>query len=202
MEKQINNFVRLCGEMVSRPVFSHRGRNDEFYTFPLVARRLSGTADRVNIILKKDLLDSEIGDGDKILVEGEIHSYNNKSGVGSKLVITVFARSISVCGGEDENEAEIYGTICKTPNFRITPMGREICDVMVAVNRPYGKSDYLPCIAWGSLAKQTSQWQVGRKVHIVGRLQSREYIKIEGQEQVTKTAYEISASFIEEAEEA
>ena len=193
-----NNYIKLCGEMVSKPEYSHSGKFEKFYTFPLSVLRLSGAADRINIILREELLQKEIGDGDHICVEGEIHSFNNKSGVGNKLVISVLARDIYVTDEGDLNQVELYGTLCKKPNFRVTPMGREICDMMLAVNRKYGKSDYLPCIAWGRLAKIASQWDVGKEIHISGRLQSRCYIKTEGDQQIEKTAFEISAAFIEE----
>ena len=189
-----NNTIRLRGEMVSLPVYSHAGRFEKFYTFPLSVLRLSGTADTVNVTVRESLLQTEITAGDKICVEGEVHSYNNKSGTGNKLVISVLAKSIAVCDGDDYNTVELYGTLCKNPNYRITPMGRDICDMMVAVNRRYGRSDYLPCIAWGSLAHTASALSVGQRVHIKGRLQSRDYIKSVDGVPVQKTAYEISAS--------
>ena len=189
-----NNTIRLRGEMVSLPMYSHAGRFEKFYTFPLSVLRLSGTADTVNVTVRESLLQTEITAGDKICVEGEVHSYNNKSGTGNKLVISVLAKSIAVCDGDDYNTVELYGTLCKNPNYRITPMGRDICDMMVAVNRRYGRSDYLPCIAWGSLAHTASALSVGQRVHIKGRLQSRDYIKSVDGVPVQKTAYEISAS--------
>ena len=131
-----------------------------------------------------------------ICVEGEVHSYNNKSGVGNKLVISVYAGKIFCCDEDDTNVVKIKGALCKSPNFRVTPMGREICDMMVAVNRKYGRSDYLPCIAWGRAAREASTWDVGRHVEITGRLQSRRYIKTTENGQVEKTAYEISAASI------
>lgn len=199
MEKT-NNYVKLCGEMVSLPRYSHSGKFEKFYTFPLAVSRLSKTVDTINVILRETLLDTEIGTGSHIFVEGEIHSYNNKSGIGNKLVITVYAREIRVCDEEDMNFVEITGTLCKEPNFRITPMGREICDMMVAVNRKYGRSDYLPCIAWGKIAKKASGWSVGKEVNITGRIQSRNYIKNQDNIQIEKTAYEISAVDIKENE--
>ena len=108
-----NNTIRLRGEMISLPVYSHAGRFEKFYTFPLSVLRLSGTADTVNVTVRESLLQTEITAGDKICVEGEIHSYNNKSGTGNKLVISVLAKTIAVCGGDDYNTVELYGTLCK-----------------------------------------------------------------------------------------
>ena len=179
--------------MISPPVYSHAGRFEKYYTFPLSVLRLSGTADTVNIIIREELLKTEIGDGGKILIDGEIHSFNNKSGKGNKLIISVFAKSISVTDEPDSNTVELFGTLCKEPNFRVTPMGRDICDMMVAVNRKYGRSDYIPCIAWGGLSHLASSLSVGSRVHIKGRLQSRNYIKSEGDTPVQKTAFEVSA---------
>ena len=128
---------------------------------------------------------------------GELRSFNNRSGEGSRLVITVFAREI---GPPEENvwenQVELLGTLCKPPNRRTTPMGREICDLMIAVNRHYGRSDYLPCIAWGQNARLAAGWAVGTRVRVLGRIQSREYIKNINGEPVTRTAFEVSAGEI------
>ena len=193
-----NNYVRLCGEAVSPPVFSHSGRSETFYMFPLAVTRLSGAVDTLNIVLRGELAGTGIESGSRIAVEGEIHSFNNKSGVGNKLIITVFARDITFSDEPDSNHVELRGTLCKAPIFRVTPMGREISDMMLAVNRRYNRSDYLPCIAWGRLAKEVSAWPVGKEVYIKGRIQSRNYIKTDGEDQIEKTAFEISAVEIEE----
>ena len=187
------NAVKLRGTLAGRPVFSHNSKSEEFYTFPLEIVRLSGNADIINIVISRKLLDTtEIGDGDFVEVEGELRSYNNKSGEGRKLVISVFAKKLAVTNGEDENCVILQGAICKEPTLRRTPMGRQICDMMLAVNRRYGKSDYLPCIAWGQTAFEASELCVGDKVHIEGRIQSRKYIKNENGESSERTAYEVS----------
>ncbi len=192
------NAVNLCGTLAGRPVFSHNSKNEEFYTFPLEIVRLSGNADIINIIADKRLLDSaEIGDGDFVEISGEMRSYNNKSGEGRKLIISVLAKKIAITDGEDENSVALHGTLCKLPTLRRTPMGRQICDMMLAVNRRYGKSDYIPCIAWGQTAVDVSELSVGDRIRLEGRLQSRKYIKTENGESTERTAYEVSAVNIE-----
>ena len=128
----------------------------------------------------------------KLCIEGSLRSFNNKTGTGPKLVITVFAKEMRFENDDDENMIELKGTLCKPPSFRSTPMGREICDLMLAVNRPYGRSDYLPCITWGQKAREAAQWDVGTNVVLNGRIQSRQYTKIIDGEYVEKTAYEVS----------
>lgn len=192
-ERTSNNYAELCGVLAGSPVFSHESRGERFYTFPLDTRRLSGTADVINIIVRESLLHAmEPADAPKVHVYGELRSFNNKRGEGSRLVITVFAREIGFDDCEDVNDIRLTGTICKQPNLRTTPMGRDICDFMLAVNRRYGRSDYLPCITWGARARETALWSVGTAVELTGRIQSRQYIKmIEGQS-VEKTAFEVS----------
>jgi hypothetical protein len=149
-----NNMVELIGTLGSVPRYSHTGRDREYYVFQLDIQRLSGTVDSINITADINMLSGlEITDDEYIRVRGELRSFNNKSGKGSKLVISVFAREISFTGEEDKNSVILIGTLCKPPNLRRTPMGREICDLMLAVNRKYGRSDYLPCIAWGRNAE-------------------------------------------------
>ena len=123
---------------------------------------------------------------------GELRSFNNKSGEGARLVITVFAKEIILCDDEDCNVIRLIGTLCKKPNLRTTPMGRDICDLMLAVNRKYGRSDYLPCIAWGIKAREAADWDVGTTVSLEGRIQSRTYIKLIDDVPVEKTAFEVS----------
>ena len=192
------NAVNLRGTLAGRPVFSHNSKNEEFYTFPLEIVRLSGNADIINIIADKKLLEAtEIEDGDFVEIAGELRSYNNKSGEGRKLIISVLAKKIAITDGEDENYIVLQGALCKTPTLRRTPMGRQICDMMLAVNRRYGKSDYLPCIAWGNTAADASELSVGDRVRIEGRIQSRKYIKNENGESFERTAYEVSAVSLE-----
>ena len=197
-ELQTNNRVFLCGSPMGEPVFSHAGRQERFYVFPLETVRLSGTADRLNIVVRE----SQLGDvrpsrAGLLEVWGELRSFNNRSGEGHRLVITVFARALYPASGTAwENRVELVGTLCKPPNLRQTPMGREICDLLLAVNRPYGRSDYLPCIAWGQLARRAADWDVGRRLELEGRIQSREYIKNLNGLAVKRTAYEVSVGSI------
>ena len=193
-ENRTNNYVMLRGVMSEPPVFSHESREERFYQFSLEISRLSGVADTVHIVARQQLLAALTPEGEqKICVIGELRSFNNKSGSGPKLIITVYAKEISLCGGEDENVIELTGAICKQPNLRTTPMGREICDLMLAVNRKYGRSDYLPCIAWGSSAREASAWTPGTIIRLTGRLQSRVYTKMTDGGAVEKVAYEVSA---------
>lgn len=194
MEEQTRtNLVELCGTAETNAVFSHESRGERFYRFPLTIHRLSGTADTLNVIVREHLLSSAaIIPGQRLQVSGELRSFNNKHSEGSKLVITVFAHSLLPADGADANSVALRGTICKLPNLRTTPMGREICDFMLAVNRHYGRSDYLPCIAWGIKAKETAQWPVGTVVSLTGRVQSRQYVKVIEGAAVEKTAFEVS----------
>ncbi len=188
-----NNVLLLRGTLAGAPVYSHTGRGGEFWRFPLSVRRLSGTADVLNVTVRRSLLESlTISAAEKLQVSGELRSFNNRRGDGAKLIITAFARELALCGGEDENRLQLYGTLCKPPNLRQTPLGRDICDLMLAVNRSYGRSDYLPCICWGALARQASFWQVGERLRLEGRVQSRRYLKSTEDGVVERTAYEVS----------
>lgn len=188
-----NNSVELCGTLGDGPKYSHTSKDREYYVFPLDIQRLSGTVDTVNITADRELLSAlELTEDAFIKVRGELRSFNNKSGKGSKLVISVFARNISFTNEDEKNDVTLIGTICKPPNLRRTPMGREICDLMLAVNRRYGRSDYLPCIAWGQNAELAGSWQVGKEIKILGRIQSRKYIKIINGEGIERTAFEVS----------
>lgn len=200
-ERTYNNYAELRGIIAGSPVFSHESRGEKFFTFPLETKRLSGTADVINIIARESIMAHLTPmEAAKVHVIGELRSFNNKRGEGSKLVITVFARDIFFDNCEDINDIALRGTICKPPNLRTTPMGRDICDFMLAVNRRYGRSDYLPCITWGAKAKETSYWDVGTTVALTGRIQSRQYIKLIDGEPVEKTAFEVSVVDIYERE--
>ncbi|MGI6027788.1 MAG: single-stranded DNA-binding protein [Candidatus Heteroscillospira sp.] len=193
------NRVELCGTAAGGSVFSHVSRDVEFYTFPLEVARLSGNIDRLNIIVRRELLEqTEVTEADCLTVLGELRSFNNKSDVGNRLVITVYAREIIMGGDCDCNHVWLTGTLCKKPNLRTTPMGRDICDLMLAVNRHYGRSDYLPCIAWGSRAREAAAWDVGTVVSLEGRIQSRRYIKTLDGVPVEKTAFEVSVTELEQ----
>ena len=194
-----NNYTRLCGQIAGSPVYSHSSRGQQFFTFPLEISRLSGNMDRVNVVLRQEQLAAlEPGDSGKLCVIGELRTFNNRHGEGAKLVITVFARELFFCDEEDSNLVQLRGTLCKAPNLRCTPMGRDICDLMLAVNRHYGRSDYLPCICWGARARDAALWTVGTVVRLEGRIQSRRYIKVTDRGAVEKTAFEVSVTEIEE----
>lgn len=192
-ESYANNLAVLRGALAAAPAFSHASRGENYYVFPVETRRLSGAADTVNVTAREALLRAaQVMEAGRIRVTGELRSFNNRRGEGAKLVITVFAREIAFEDGEDMNRVELRGTLCKEPNLRATPMGREICDLMLAVNRRCGRSDYLPCICWGRRAREYSRLATGDRLSLVGRIQSRRYIKLIDGEGVEKTAYEVS----------
>ena len=193
-----SNYTRLCGSIAGNPVYSHSGRSQQFYIFPLEIERLSGNRDIINIVVRREqLAELTVQSSGKLWVEGQLRTFNNRHGQGAKLVITVLARQLGFCDGEDENLVQLMGTLCKAPNLRTTPMGRDICDLMLAVNRHYGRSDYLPCICWGIKAREASQWTVGTQLRLQGRIQSRNYIKLTEEGPVEKTAFEVSVTEIE-----
>ena len=186
------NKIVLRGQGLGEPVPSHRNHGVDYYIVPLRVPRLSGVDDVLNIVTA----DPDPGlwtPGQWVSVQGEVRSYNNRSGQGSKLVITVLARSAQPDTEEEgENRLTLAGALCRKPVLRRTPLGREICDILLAVNRPYGRADYLPCIAWGSLAAHCGELDVGNRLRLEGRLQSRQYHKLIDGEQVARTAFEIS----------
>lgn len=185
--------MTLHGRVDGEPVVSHMNHGETYYIAPMLVSRLSGTEDRLNLVLSEELLrQTPLRVGDEVSVWGEVRSFNNKTGIGSKLVITVFVREIRCEQAEDENRLTAAGTLCKVPIYRRTPLGREICDLMLAVNRRYGRTDYLPCIAWGSLAYRCGNLEVGDAIAIEGRLQSRTYTKHLGEETQERTAFEVS----------
>ena len=193
------NDVRLCGAPAGRPVYSHSSRGLDFYRLPLTVQRLSGAEDCLNLILRREQLESAApGDGQRLRVAGELRSFNNHRGEGPKLVLMVFVRELGFCDEPDGNRVRLRGTLCRQPNLRRTPLGREICDLMLAVNRHYGRSDYLPCICWGALARQAARFSVGQRLRLEGRLQSREYRKLTEAGIELRTAYEVSAMELEE----
>ena len=193
-----NNYTKLCGVMAGGPVFSHSSRGQDFYSFPLEVQRLSGATDTVNVVLRQELLAAlEAQEAEKLCVVGQLRTFNNRRGEGAKLIITVFARELCFTDEEDTNLVRLTGTLCKDPNLRTTPMGRDICDLMVAVNRRYGRSDYLPCICWGFKAREAALWPVGTVVSLEGRIQSRSYIKVTEDGALEKTAFEVSVTEIE-----
>lgn len=197
-EALCRNTVELCGALAAAPRFSHLSRGERFFIFPVETRRLSGAVDTINVVAREALLAAlRIEEAERLCVQGELRSFNNRREEGPKLVITVFARALSLAGGgEDVNSITLRGALCKPPVLRVTPMGRDICDLMLAVNRRCGRSDYLPCICWGARARAAALYGVGDAVELTGRVQSRQYIKLIEGEPVEKTAYEVSASEI------
>ena len=196
------NKIFLRGRLAAPPAPSHVNHGIPYLTFPLTVRRLSGAEDRLNVVASQEQLDQfpPLEAGDPLAVWGEVRTFNNRSGVGSRLVVSVFARELSREEGEDENRLELSGTLCKPPALRSTPLGRTICDMILAANRRYGRADYLPCIAWGSLAYRCGAMEVGDTLALEGRLQSRVYTKeIDGQPQ-ERTAFEVSVMSLNEPE--
>ena len=187
------NRAMLRGTVTADPVWSHETHGVVYETFPLTVLRLSGSEDNINVIAPRELLEEyPVKAGMPVEVEGEVRSFNNKSGTGSKLVITLHAKSLRPGEGPNENRLILAGVLCKPPILRRTPLGREICDLMLAVNRRYGRADYLPCIAWGSLAHLCGGMAVGGSLGLDGRLQSRTYTKNLGDRVEERTAFEVS----------
>ena len=189
------NHAVLRGTAAAEPVFSHTNHGVDFFLFPLTVPRLSGAEDRLNVVAPAPLLaDFPLTSGRRVEVAGEVRTFNNRTGPGSRLVITLLARALTETEEPPCNQLTLSGVLCKPPILRRTPLGREICDLMLAVNRRYGRADYLPCIAWGALAQRCAGLAVGDGVALEGRLQSRLYQKVvEGAVQ-ERTAFEVSVT--------
>ena len=204
-----NNHLVLVGKVTSDKRFSHEIYGEKFYIFDLAVPRLSGNADIIPITVSERLLSiNDLQIDSKITVEGQFRSYNSYENERNKLVLTVFAKDIKFVEDQEaeievskdvvSNEVTLNGYICKKPIYRQTPFGREISDLLLAVNRAYNKSDYIPCIAWGRNARFCQNIPVGTEVKIVGRVQSRTYEKkYEDGTVETKVAYEVSVSSLE-----
>ena len=189
------NHAVLRGTAAAEPVFSHTNHGVDFFLFPLTVPRLSGAEDRLNVVAPAPLLAGfPLIPGRQVEVAGEVRTFNNRTGPGSRLVITLLARTLTETEEPPCNQLTLSGVLCKPPILRRTPLGREICDLMLAVNRRYGRADYLPCIAWGALAQRCAGLAVGDSVALEGRLQSRLYQKVvEGVVQ-ERTAFEVSVT--------
>ena len=198
-----NNQVSIMGKVASEFVFSHEVFGEGFYMLELWVKRLSDSSDPIPVMISERLIDvTQDYRGEYIQVEGQFRSYNRHEEKKNRLVLSVFAREVRFVDGEDEkiksNQIFLDGFICKPTVYRRTPLGREIADILIAVNRPYGKSDYIPCICWGRNARFASNFEVGSRVQIWGRIQSREYIKrLEGEQTEKRIAYEVSISKLE-----
>ena len=201
-----NNQVEIMGKIASRFTFSHQVFGEGFYMVDVLVKRLSDSEDRIPVMISERLVDvNEDYEGEYIQVYGHFRSYNRHEEKKNRLVLSVFVRELTFVEEEDDsvetNLIELNGYICKPPVHRMTPLGREIADVLLAVNRPYGKSDYIPCICWGRNANFARSFEVGGRLHIWGRIQSREYIKkLSETETEKRTAYEVSVSKLEYGE--
>lgn len=198
-----NNQVSIMGKIASDFTFSHQVFGEGFYTLELVVKRLSDSEDRIPLMVSERLIDvTQNYEGEYIQVQGQFRSYNRHEEKKNRLVLSVFVRELSFVDEIDDsmitNQIFLDGYICKPPVYRKTPLGREIADLLLAVNRPYGKSDYIPCICWGRNARYASAFEVGGHVLIWGRIQSRDYMKkVSETESEKRTAYEISVSKLE-----
>ena len=207
MDKIIeNNQVTVMGEIASEFEFSHEVFGEGFYMLELLVKRLSDSFDRIPVMISERLIDvTKDYRGEFIQISGQFRSYNRHEEKKNRLVLSVFAREAVFAEATDDkiksNQIFLDGFICKPPVYRKTPLGREIADLLIAVNRPYGKSDYIPCICWGRNARYASAFAVGGHVLIWGRIQSREYMKrLSETEMEKRTAYEVSVSKLEYSE--
>ena len=212
-----NNYLTLVGKVTGEKKFSHEIYGERFYIFNLEIPRLSGVADIIPITISERLINEDtLTEGQKLLVKGQFRSYNSYESEKNRLILTVFAKDIKVISEEEQSEEEnemtkkdvvtnevvLIGYICKKPIYRQTPFGREIADILLAVNRAYNKSDYIPCIAWGRNARFCQNLEVGSQIKLVGRVQSRTYEKKHEDGNVeTRVAYEVSVGSLEVIEE-
>ena len=198
-----NNQVSITGKIVTGFTFSHQVYGEGFYTMDLLVKRLSDSEDRIPVMVSERLVDvTQDYVGQYVEIHGQFRSYNRHEGTKNRLMLSVFVREIHFMDEFTDytktNQIFLDGYICKAPIYRKTPLGREIADLLLAVNRPYGKSDYIPCISWGRNARFASGFEVGTRVRIWGRVQSREYTKkITETECEKRIAYEVSISKLE-----
>ena len=198
-----NNQVTIMGKLATEFSFSHEVFGEGFYMVEVGVKRLSNSEDRIPLMISERLIDvTQDYTGEYIMVHGQFRSYNRHEEQKNRLVLSVFVREISFMEEEPDgtktNSIWLDGYICKEPIYRKTPLGREIADLLLAVNRPYGKSDYIPCICWGRNARYASGFEVGEHVQLLGRIQSREYVKrISDTETEKRVAYEVSVSKLE-----
>ena len=192
--EHITNQIILRGSLSSLPEFSHENHDRQFYRFYLEVPRLSGAVDKLPIITELRILNGmDLSGGEMLTVTGQVRSHNVHIDGKRHLLIFVFASSIIAEDGEPINDVILEGPICREPTYRRTPLGREICDVMLAVPRAFKRADYLPCILWGRTAQEASQCHTRDKIRLYGRLQSRVYTKITEEGSEERTAYEVSA---------
>ena len=192
--EQITNQVPLRGTLASAPRFSHENHGKRFFRFYLDVPRLSSAVDTLPIVAPETLLESTpLEEGSLLSLTGQVRSHNLRSDGQRHLLIFVFASSLALQDGEPANQVTLEGFLCREPTYRRTPLGREICDVMLAVPRAFQRADYLPCILWGRTAQEVSRCHTRDSLRVNGRLQSRIYTKVTEEGSLQKTAYEISA---------
>lgn len=192
--EHVTNTITLRGSLLSLPQFSHTNHGKQFYRFTLEVARLSGAVDLLPVVAEEGLvLNLDPCAGDMVRVTGQVRSHNQRSEDGRHLLIFVFAASIAVESGEPINDVYLEGPLCREPTYRRTPLGREICDAMLAVPRAFHRADYLPCIIWGRTAQEIAGCHTRDVIAIRGRLQSRIYTKLTPEGAQDRTAYEISA---------
>ncbi len=191
-----NNQLTLCGVIETPPTLDHEVFGEQFYRMDLRVPRLSGAQDLLPVTVSERLMNSQVTPGVRLSVQGQLRSYNKVMGGAGRLLLTAFAQRLTPPDdSENPNTIHLIGAICKPPSFRTTPFGREIADLMLAVNRAFGKSDYIPCIAWGRTARYAAQLAVGDHLEVQGRFQSREYQKqLPDGAVVNRVAYEVSLS--------
>lgn len=189
-----NNIITLRGELVCLPEFSHENHGRQFYRFELNVPRLSGTVDTLPVIAESSLLNEvDLSGGEMIAVTGQIRSHNIRTDGSRRLLIFVFAATVTAEDGEPVNHVLLEGPLCREPSYRRTPLGREICDAMLAVPRAFRRADYIPCILWGRTAQEISGCHTRDHIRICGRLQSRRYTKLTPDGPSERMAYEVSA---------
>lgn len=192
--EQATNLITVRGTLLCLPKFSHENHGRKFFRFTLEVPRLSGAVDILPIIASEQLIQQlDPFEGDMLCVTGQIRSHNLRDQDGRHLLIFIFATELTAQNGPPINDIVIEGILCRDPTYRRTPLGREICDAMLAVPRAFRRADYLPCIFWGRTAQEVSSCRTGDKIQIHGRLQSRIYTKLTEDGAIEKTAYEISA---------
>ena len=192
--EQYTNRILLRGDLLGMPEYSHENHGRKFYRFFLEVPRLSGAIDTLPVVAELALLEGlDLSLGERMTVQGQIRSHNHTDETGRHLMIFAFANSVVMDSGAPLNDVSLDGLLCREPTFRRTPLGREICDVMLAVPRAFRRADYLPCILWGRTAQELSKCATRDRITIQGRLQSRIYTKYENDVPTERTAYEISA---------
>ena len=200
--EHITNAITIRGSLCELPKLSHENHGRRFFRLYLEVPRLSGAVDTLPVVAEEDVLNQiDLSAGELVTVKGQIRSYNQRADGIRHLLIFVFATSIVAEDGEPINEVTIEGLLCREPIYRLTPLGREICDAMLAVPRAFHRADYLPCILWGRIAKMVAECHTRDVISVRGRLQSRVYTKMTDEGLQQRTAYEVSALTAEIVEE-